>query len=135
MKRWVTDIPFLLAFIAFWLGMMVCTSMGLSEGDLTRLMYFVDYNGNRCGEGALEDYKYTHFTHWGNTGTNICVENCPTAANFMYTLQDNYIGGSGTNSSGTNIGYVVSTGAVTSVTDIATCATSWASACLNTVLS
>jgi len=100
MKRWVTDVPFLLAFGTFWVGMIVCAGMGFSKGDITRLLYFVDYNGNRCGQGALTDYKYSHWTHWGNVGTNICVKECPLK-DVKFTLQDNFIG-----SNGPNIGYV-----------------------------
>jgi hypothetical protein len=104
MKRWVTDIPFLVGFLAFWMGMIVCTSMGLSEGDLTRLLYFVDYNGNRCGEGALEDYKYTHWTHWANSATNVCVKECPGQYH-NFKLENNYIG---TANASANIGYTTS---------------------------
>merc|ERR1711968_152144 len=87
MGRWITDIPFLLAWIAFWVGMVIVMIMAISEGDLTRLLYFVDYNGNRCGDGALANYKYTHWTHPANTGTNVCVQSCPSAAYIKFTLQ------------------------------------------------
>merc|ERR1711988_238795 len=73
--RWVTDIIFLIAFIAFWIGMFVCAGMGFSSGDVSRLMYFIDYNGNRCGENGFG--KYVHWTHPLNAGTNVCVDSCP----------------------------------------------------------
>lgn len=65
--------------------MVICAAMAFTDGDITRLMYFVDYNGNRCGEGDLSDYKYTHWTHWTNSATNVCVSSCP-GANIKFTL-------------------------------------------------
>merc|ERR1711988_1845919 len=95
--RMPTDILFLIGFIVFWIGMIVCASMGFSKGDIDRLFYFVDYNGNRCGDGALADYKYTHWTHWANQATNICVRECPDI-NVKFKLEANYIGGTGNSS-------------------------------------
>lgn len=129
--RWITDIPFLLAFITFWLGMIVCASMGFSSGDVSRLFFFVDYNGNRCGEGDLTDYKYSHWTHPMNTGTNICVKECPTTSWVKFTLEDNYIGG-GTNSSGTNIGYTFSDSSSTA--GQLECTVYFGTACINSAL-
>merc|ERR1712100_571712 len=100
-ERWITDIPFLLAWIAFWVGMVIVMIMAISEGDLTRLLYFVDYNGNRCGDGALANYKYTHWTHPANTGTNVCVQSCPAAAHIKFTLVTTQTVGD------KNIGYTV----------------------------
>lgn len=78
MARSCTDILFLLAFIAFWVGMVFCAIMGFKDGDPMRLLYFVDYNGQRCGTGDLKDYKYTHWTHPANSQTNVCVSSCPS---------------------------------------------------------
>jgi len=103
MKRWVTDVPFLLGFAAFWVGMIVCAGMGFSQGDVTRLLYFVDYNGNRCGQDTLADYKYTHWTHWTNAGTNVCVKACPDK-DIKFSLQNTYLPAGDVN--GTNIGYI-----------------------------
>jgi len=100
--RSCTDILFLIAFIAFWVGMVVCAAMGFSKGDISRLLYFVDYNGNRCGDGDLADYKYTHFTHWLHAGSNVCVRECPSTAYMKYTLVQNATVGN------TNIGYTAS---------------------------
>lgn len=77
MKRRITDITFLLVFIAFWVGMIIVAARGFANGDPARLLYFIDYNGNRCGEGTFEDYKYTHWTHPANMYTNVCVNSCP----------------------------------------------------------
>jgi len=102
-SRWVTDIAFLLGFGVFWVGMIVVASMGFAGGDISRLLYFVDYNGNRCGSGDLADYKYVHWTHPGYTGSNVCVKECPNAAYIKFTLSTNasYVGS-------TNIGYTSS---------------------------
>jgi len=81
--------------------MVIVMIMAISEGDLTRLLYFVDYNGNRCGDGALANYKYTHWTHPANTGTNVCVQSCPSAAYIKFTLVTTQTVGD------KNIGYTV----------------------------
>jgi hypothetical protein len=39
------------------------------------LLYYIDYKGNRCGMNGLG--KYTHWTHFGNSMTNVCVDSCP----------------------------------------------------------
>jgi choline transporter-like protein 2/4/5 len=99
MDRSCTDTLFLLAFIAFWLGMFVCASMGFAKGDPSTLLYFVDYNGNSCGKGDLSDYKYTYWTHPMNSGTNVCVKACPKQYElFTLTANSSYVGTS-------NIGY------------------------------
>eukprot|EP00657_Telonema_sp_P-1_P007639 TRINITY_DN276_c0_g1_i5.p1 TRINITY_DN276_c0_g1~~TRINITY_DN276_c0_g1_i5.p1 ORF type:complete len:688 (-),score=197.76 TRINITY_DN276_c0_g1_i5:178-2241(-) len=78
MDRSCTDILFLLIFMAFWFGMIVCASMGFSKGDIDTLFYFIDYQGNKCGKNGLG--KYVYFTHPTNTYSNICVNECPSAA-------------------------------------------------------
>eukprot|EP00657_Telonema_sp_P-1_P007638 TRINITY_DN276_c0_g1_i4.p1 TRINITY_DN276_c0_g1~~TRINITY_DN276_c0_g1_i4.p1 ORF type:complete len:158 (-),score=77.78 TRINITY_DN276_c0_g1_i4:2-475(-) len=58
MDRSCTDILFLLIFMAFWFGMIVCASMGFSKGDIDTLFYFIDYQGNKCGKNG--PVSYTH---------------------------------------------------------------------------
>jgi len=98
-ERGTTDCLFLLAFLAFWGGMIICAAIGFSSGDPRRLLYFVDYNGNQCGTGVNSANKYAF---WGlplNSGSNICVPKCPG----IYTLftYGNF------SSSGNNYGYTV----------------------------
>merc|ERR1711970_1240866 len=78
--------------------MVAVAILAVDKGDITRLLYFVDYNGNRCGSGDLADYKYTHWTHPANQATNICVKKCP-GKSVSFTLVSNNTVGS------TNIGY------------------------------
>jgi len=76
--RGCTDILFLLFFIAFWVGIVMCASMGFEKGDINELFYFIDYGGNKCGMDGRG--KYTYFTHPTSQTSNICVDECPSTA-------------------------------------------------------
>jgi len=127
MDRGCTDILFLLAFIAFWVGMVICAGMGVGAGDPKRLLYFIDYKGRRCGDGALADYKYTHFTHWQNSMSNVCVKSCP-GPNVEYELvpsANSTAGAAVSVTTGSGCNYIEKTGVSQT-----SCLTTYAS-CLN----
>ena len=49
-KRRCTDVLFLLAFIAFWVGMLAIGGYGFSKGDPALLIMGTDYEGVLCDE-------------------------------------------------------------------------------------
>jgi len=117
MDRSCTDILFLLFFIAFWVGMVICAIKGFDEGDIESLFYFIDYRSNKCGQAnnGTTLGKYVYFTHPANKFSNICVEQCPPAG---YQIQLDY---------NTTLGYVQSTTEATVLQQAA----SWQGDCLS----
>ncbi|XP_042478865.1 choline transporter protein 1 isoform X1 [Macadamia integrifolia] len=49
-NRKCRDVVFLILFIAFWVAMIVNSSIGFNQGDPLRLTYGLDYKGNVCGD-------------------------------------------------------------------------------------
>lgn len=57
--RHCTDLPCCLAFLIFWLGMVVIAIVGLAYGRPESLLYGTDYQGNTCGSsGTAGNYIY-----------------------------------------------------------------------------
>jgi hypothetical protein len=85
----MTDIPFCILFILFWIGSMVVMAKALEKGEPTRLLYGVDYIGNICsvnngGRGNFtRDLTNMPVLYWPNPTDlkyHICVPKCPTKA-------------------------------------------------------
>ncbi len=49
-KRRVQDVPWLLLFITFWVGMFIIGGWSYKYGDPLRLLYGMDSFGNICGQ-------------------------------------------------------------------------------------
>jgi len=60
-ERHCTDVLFLLAFLAFWVGALVIAILAFQNGDPEVLLYGLDYQGNLCGSGALGDFKVRYW--------------------------------------------------------------------------
>eukprot|EP00854_Cymbomonas_tetramitiformis_P026292 gene26292-32233_t len=56
-ERRCRDLPFLILFFMFWIGMIIIASIGWSEGDPTILIFGLDYEGNLCNKGDLKGFK------------------------------------------------------------------------------
>jgi len=87
-KRSCTDIICLLLFIAFLVGWGAVAFLGFQGGDISKVIYPTDSQGNICGKGKMVDRKALlmfDLTQCLNpailvTGcltTHVCVENCP----------------------------------------------------------
>eukprot|EP01116_Phalansterium_solitarium_P012472 TRINITY_DN2878_c0_g1_i2.p1 TRINITY_DN2878_c0_g1~~TRINITY_DN2878_c0_g1_i2.p1 ORF type:complete len:608 (+),score=118.10 TRINITY_DN2878_c0_g1_i2:131-1954(+) len=93
--RSCTDIPMLLLFIAFWVGMVVIAVKAFTMGDIDRLTNGVDMYGNICGlnnigrkgaptNGRAMDFTDKKFLYWPalwppniDESVQLCVEACP----------------------------------------------------------
>ncbi|KAH9622105.1 hypothetical protein KSS87_022883 [Heliosperma pusillum] len=61
------DVVFLIIFVAFWVGMIVNSSFGFSQGNPLRLTYGLDYKGNLCGDRhANPDLRELELRYWMN---------------------------------------------------------------------
>jgi hypothetical protein len=90
-----TDIPILLVFIAFFVGMAYVFFEGVSNGNVNRLLYGTDFSGTACGDSASGTENYDN-QYWPNplyaydTSGNpmmgsICLDACPTSVNSTST--------------------------------------------------
>lgn len=88
--RSCTDVPFLVLFLVFVLGLIGVGYEAYSNGDPSRMQYGTDMNGNRCGhknsenihipEDKAEDLTDKPYLYWPtpfDTDIQICVEECP----------------------------------------------------------
>ncbi|KAK4486704.1 hypothetical protein RD792_006764 [Penstemon davidsonii] len=94
-NRKCKDLVFLVIFIAFWVAMIVNSSIGFNQGNPLRLNYGLDYKGNLCGEKHGDfDLRELELRYWLNpnqvyqTGLkdskfqlsnarSICLMDCP----------------------------------------------------------
>ncbi|KAL3849375.1 hypothetical protein ACJIZ3_011257 [Penstemon smallii] len=94
-NRKCKDLVFLVMFIAFWVAMIVNSSIGFNQGNPLRLNYGLDYKGNLCGEKHGDfDLRELELRYWLNpnqvyqTGLkdskfqlsnarSICLMDCP----------------------------------------------------------
>ncbi|KAL2331444.1 hypothetical protein Fmac_019025 [Flemingia macrophylla] len=66
-NRKCKDLPLLVLFIAFWVGMIVNSSFAFNRGNPLRLTYGLDYKGNMCGDKhALKDLQELELKYWLN---------------------------------------------------------------------
>eukprot|EP00899_Mesostigma_viride_P009105 jgi/Mesvir1/18196/Mv09481-RA.2 len=91
-NRKCQDILFLLLFIAFWVGMIAVAATAIKEGNVKRIIYGLDYQGNLCGDSNNgtngPDFRHRTKLYW--TGFNnafagdlsavkaVCLEECKT---------------------------------------------------------
>eukprot|EP00054_Salpingoeca_dolichothecata_P026510 m.189895 g.189895 ORF g.189895 m.189895 type:complete len:667 (+) comp25677_c0_seq7:74-2074(+) len=92
-NRSCQDIIWLLAFIGFWVGMLVIGGFALDNGEPLRLIYGVDSYGNICGTTNtrqvndsnsgldMTNYKYLYYQDPTDFGTlKLCVSECPSVS-------------------------------------------------------
>ncbi|XP_078427443.1 plasma-membrane choline transporter family protein [Wolffia australiana] len=61
------DLVFLVIFIAFWIAMIVNSSLGFDKGNPLRLNYGLDYKGNVCGDKHGDpDLRELEVRYWMN---------------------------------------------------------------------
>lgn len=89
-ERRCRDLPFLILFSLFWIGMITIASIGWSEGDPTILIFGLDYEGNLCNKGDLKGFKNRYwpdvnqladiedFGYSLRDATSICLKHCPS---------------------------------------------------------
>lgn len=85
--RHCTDIPFLILIILVWCGMSVIAYFAFAGGNLDRLKYATDSEGNLCNQPAGPDStrnlvgkQYLAFFNLSSTSAyTLCVESCPTS--------------------------------------------------------
>lgn len=101
---------FLLAFIAFWIGMILIAIVGIKNGDPYRLVYATDYEGVTCGKDAKSDTSLVYFPRINKdivdqSGKSpvdmsfygICVKECPASGTYIcnYDTQKEIDAGTG----------------------------------------
>ena len=59
--RKCTDLLLLLMFLMFWAGMVAVMMIGIMNGDVDKLTYGTDYEGNVCFKGKNEGLQYAHY--------------------------------------------------------------------------
>eukprot|EP00249_Psilotum_nudum_P010325 c22474_g1_i1 orf=490-2595(-) len=107
-NRKCRDVAFLVAFVAFWVGMIINSSFGWNRGDPRRLVYGLDYKGNLCGsKKANPDLGDFHVRYWQNPNQvyqsglsespinliearSICLKGCPIPSNTSLTWVCDY---------------------------------------------
>ncbi|CAL6426676.1 unnamed protein product [Bathycoccus prasinos] len=104
-KRRCTDVLFLLAFIAFWVGMLACGGYGFTNGDPALLIMGTDYEGVLCdekgtgvagtGSGNVIDNSGLKTRYWANflevaavARSAAVAATTPSFASSSYTLAD-----------------------------------------------
>lgn len=107
-NRRCRNIPALIIFIAFWVGMIINSSFGWNKGDPRRLVYGFDYKGNLCGDKkANPDLSSLDVRYWQNPNQvyesaidgspinlikarSICLKGCPIPSNGSLTWVCDY---------------------------------------------
>ncbi|XP_043689131.1 choline transporter protein 1 isoform X3 [Telopea speciosissima] len=97
-NRKCRDVVFLILFIAFWIAMIVNSSLGFNQGNPLRLTYGLDYKGNVCGDKHADpDLRELELRYWVNpnqvyesglkngqfklaNARSICLMECPIPA-------------------------------------------------------
>eukprot|EP00730_Choanoeca_flexa_P015721 TRINITY_DN7282_c1_g2_i2.p1 TRINITY_DN7282_c1_g2~~TRINITY_DN7282_c1_g2_i2.p1 ORF type:complete len:670 (+),score=191.83 TRINITY_DN7282_c1_g2_i2:67-2010(+) len=86
-NRRCRDIPCLLLYIVFWIGLIVVAGIAFSSGDPRRIVYGTDSWGNVCDRNNdpaipsnlsgldLTGYKFLYFDP--ESDLRVCVEECP----------------------------------------------------------
>lgn len=85
-NRKCQDVLFLILFALFWVGMIVIGGIAIKQGNLDRLKYGNDTDGNLCGtansgQGTdMTDKTYQYvFYPWDPTSYRRCMTACPNA--------------------------------------------------------
>ncbi|KAJ3225903.1 hypothetical protein HK099_005959 [Clydaea vesicula] len=98
-NRGCTDLPFLILFIVFWVGMYIIAGVAVETGDPKKLITPRDSRGQYCG---VDNSKMPHQNENSNMdltskpaftskplSVQICVEECPTSTRLV-TVDDVY---------------------------------------------
>jgi choline transporter-like protein 2/4/5 len=99
-ERHCTDVLFLVLFIVMWAGMLILGLGSYITGDPTALSFGTDYQGNRCGVGALVTKPVVWYPRMSTDLVEqssliakhptelvlygLCLEACPTLHNPPY---------------------------------------------------
>ncbi|KAJ3130193.1 hypothetical protein HK098_005440 [Nowakowskiella sp. JEL0407] len=94
-RRLCRDLPWLIIFVCFWAGMVVISIFALKYGNINRLKYARDSEGNLCGS-PIAPPKVNNIVNALNSTdvndgvskyfngtqdlTTVCVESCPTVS-------------------------------------------------------
>jgi hypothetical protein len=70
-----------IALAGFFIGMLYVFGKGCADGNLNRIQYGTDWNGNACGDSTYgtEDYKHQYWAnplYYDSLGS-ICLDSCP----------------------------------------------------------
>ncbi|KAI8906402.1 plasma-membrane choline transporter-domain-containing protein [Gorgonomyces haynaldii] len=82
-SRVCRDVPFLLLFIIYWVGMFIVAEAAFRGGDIRQLTVPKDYLGNYCGinNSAAFDFTNKPYLYYLNpfniSNPRICVASCP----------------------------------------------------------
>eukprot|EP00045_Choanoeca_perplexa_P009111 m.85985 g.85985 ORF g.85985 m.85985 type:complete len:648 (+) comp14756_c0_seq1:48-1991(+) len=89
-NRRCRDIPCLLLYIVFWIGLIVVAGIAFSDGDPRRIVYGTDSWGNLCGEkndaainsslSGLDLTDYPKLYYDPDSDLRLCVVDCPTSS-------------------------------------------------------
>lgn len=74
-KRWCTDLPILLIFIAFLGGMVFVAIWAMDNGDIDRVLYGTDWRGQSCG-GDRQNQMWPNPVYYEMLGA-VCFTSCP----------------------------------------------------------
>jgi len=77
-SRCVTDLPMLLLYLGYCVGMLVILIVAFSKGDINRLVYGTDYTGVTCTGKAQFWPNPVYYKTLGS----ICVSACPGSTNY-----------------------------------------------------
>ncbi|KAJ1563428.1 hypothetical protein HK096_000989 [Nowakowskiella sp. JEL0078] len=88
-NRKCRDVPFLILFVCFWVGMYIIGVLAIQTGDPRRLIAPNDSWGNLCGvnntetNSSMRDLTTRKYLYWINPlepliTLAICIEECPT---------------------------------------------------------
>jgi hypothetical protein len=80
-NRRCTDILFAMILILCWTAMTAIGIYSLKSGDYRAVLYPMDYSGNICGLGSLEEYK--KIVYINNFGGGVCVKDCPSVPDLV----------------------------------------------------
>uniref|UniRef100_A0A7S3DJM6 Choline transporter-like protein n=1 Tax=Palpitomonas bilix TaxID=652834 RepID=A0A7S3DJM6_9EUKA len=91
-KRKPRDVPCVIIFLIFWIGMLGVGFLGVNIGDPTKLIYGFDSNEVMCGVGTttlfgcpsgttqdMTPFKNLYWPNPSDINTRYCVSKCPTA--------------------------------------------------------
>lgn len=77
--RCITDLPMLLVFIAFIVGLCYVAGLAWTDGDYFRILYGTNWKGDACGRGANSDFKRQYWPNvlfYKELGS-VCLDSCP----------------------------------------------------------
>jgi hypothetical protein len=98
-RGWCTIFPFtdfliFLIFCGFFIGLLVVFGTACSEGNINRIQYGTDWQGNACGDkdAGTEDFKHQYWSnplYYSSMGS-ICLDTCPGAPTTATSYSSSY---------------------------------------------